>query len=288
MSRKAFLIIVVFNLFFPAEVMAQREWTYSGYGKSTGKKSDEQSVESKPASKQGRRRRRYDAYDDELNGIQRGRKTLLDQKKRLEVIEKTEEEKEEAIQEVMKEARKSLFEQRVVQGTAVSQNLSALEVQLERQRFRRERMTQASAQIDAPVKFRKRFNLRLKETYDDNIFLDANDAMDDLITTVAPGATFSMSSKYAIIDASYSVEVVRYKENEEQNGTNHLLMTYIRPGSLALPYFQRRGGKIGIEIQDQFQPLVTSVASSEQTSRTERTTNVFTLAVDYYMSKKRR
>lgn len=64
-------------------------------------------------------------------------------------------------------------------------------------------------------------------------------------------------------------------------------MTYIRPGSLALPFFNRRRGKIGLEIQDNFQPLITNVATSEQTERTDRTYNKLFLTVDYYMSTKR-
>lgn len=215
------------------------------------------------------------------------RQKILDEREQLQEKKKTPLEKEEAIEEVQTETRRYLYQQRVIQEVSVPRTISAIELKLERERFRRELMTRASAEIAPPFRFRKRFHLRATETYDDNVYLTKINKKKDYITQISPGITFSLSSKYVILDGGYIMDIVRYKNRKDQNGVNHLFLTYIRPGSLRLPFFKRRGGKIGIEIQDQFQPFVTGIASSEQTKRTDRTTNKLFLAIDYYMSSKR-
>ncbi|MCM8781931.1 MAG: outer membrane beta-barrel protein, partial [Candidatus Omnitrophica bacterium] len=128
--------------------------------------------------------------------------------------------------------------------------------------------------------------LRVSEAYDDNLFLAKKNRKEDYITTISPSVLFSVTSKYIAFDMNYVMDYKNYQNNSRQSGTSHVLLTYIRPGSLALP-FKKRGGKIGIEIQEDFQPFVTSVATSEQTERTDRTYNKFFSAIDYYISEKR-
>lgn len=217
--------------------------------------------------------------------IKKGKELILGQKEQLEAKKKTKEEIEKKAEEEAEAARQEFYEQKIVQETA-PRAITTLERKLERERFRRELMMRAGREIKAPFKLRKSFSVRASETYDDNVFLTKVNQKKDYITKVSPSALFSMNSKYITFDINYVMDITRYKNNTGQSGTSHLLLTYIRPGSLALP-FKKQGGKIGIEVQNDFQPFVTSVATSEQTERTDRTYNKFFLAVDYYMSAKR-
>ncbi|MDD5449782.1 MAG: outer membrane beta-barrel protein [Candidatus Omnitrophica bacterium] len=224
--------------------------------------------------------------------IKRGEDVILKQKELLEEGEKeAAEEKKigkiEKLQEEEENVKREIYEQRIVEEAAMPRSMTTLERQLQREKFRRDIMAVAGREAKIPFKMTKKFSLRATETYDDNIFLEKEDKNSDFITKISPAALVSISSDYIILDANYVMDVVKYMDNDKQSGVSHLFMTYIRPGSLALPFFNRRRGKIGLEIQDEFQPLVTSVASSEQTSRTERTSNRLFLNADYYMSAKR-
>ncbi|MBI4335258.1 MAG: outer membrane beta-barrel protein [Candidatus Omnitrophica bacterium] len=219
--------------------------------------------------------------------IKKGKQVILEEKERLEEREKTEEEKKELKEIKEEEARREIYEQRIIEEAAMPRETLMLERQLQRERVRRSMMTAASREAEVPFKLRKRFNMRLSETYDDNVFLAKTNKKRDYITTVSPSVLFTLSSKFAVLDLNYVMDITRYKDQNAQSGVSHLVSTYIRPGTLGLPFFNRRRGKIGLELQDDFQPFVTSVASSEQTSRTDRTYNKFFLAADYYMSAKR-
>lgn len=126
--------------------------------------------------------------------------------------------------------------------------------------------------------------MRISQTYDDNIYL-AQEKQKEYITKISPSILFFVNSKYIAFDANYVMDYTRYKYRKDLGGLSHLFMTYIRPGSI--PIFKKRGGKIGLEVQNDFQPMVTNVASSEQTERTERSANNLFIALDYYMSEKR-
>lgn len=216
--------------------------------------------------------------------VKKGKEVILEQKRKLQEKKKPKEEIEEKVKEEEEEARREIYEQKIIQEAAGPQPITTLERQLQREKFRRELMTAAGKEIAPPFKMRKRFNLRVSETYDDNIYLTKTNKEEDYITKISPSVLFSLSSKYIVLDTNYVMDITQYKNRKDQGGISHLLSTYIKPGTL--PFFKRRG-KIGIEVQDDFQPLVTSVATTEQTQRTDRTHNKLFLAVDYYMSQKR-
>lgn len=217
--------------------------------------------------------------------VKRGKEVVLKQKRELEEKEKSQDQIAEEMEEKEEEARREVYEQKIITEAAMPRSLTTLERQLKREKFRREIMAQAGREAEVPFRLRKRFHMRLSETYDDNIYLTKVDKKEDYITTVSPSILFSLNSKYIALDANYVMDITHYKNREDLSGISHLLATYLRPGSL--PFLNRRHGKIGIEVQDDFQPLVTSVATSEQTETTERTYNKLFLAIDYYMSTKR-
>lgn len=225
----------------------------------------------------------YDASDS----VKKAKGVILEQKRQLEAGGESEEELKQKQDEEEEEARREIYEQRIVQEVEYPQRGMAIERRLQRERIRRDVMVRAGKEIKPPLKTRTGFSLKTSETYDDNIYLTKTNAKEDHITKISPSVLFSMTSKVVALDLNYVMDITRYQNRKDQSGTSHLLMTYIRPGSLALPFFHRRGGKIGLEIQDDFQPLITSVATSEQTERSDRTQNEFSAAVDYYMSPKR-
>jgi hypothetical protein len=227
------------------------------------------------------------ANDYVSDAINKGKQVILEQKQQLEEKEKPAEEIEDKLEEDEIEARREIYEQEIVEEATMPRPITTLERQLQRERFRRDIMAQAGKEVKTPLKFRKRFHMRASETYDDNLYLTKTDKKKEYTSTLSPSVLFSLTSKYISMDANYVIDIVRYKNRKDLNGTNHLLLTYIRPGSIKLPFFKKRGGKIGIELQDDFQPLVTSVATSEQTERTDRTYNKLFMALDYYMSAKR-
>ena len=224
----------------------------------------------------------YDVSDT----IKRGRQVILDQKEQLQVKEEPEEVKKEAAEEVAIEARRDILEQTIIQEVDVSRPTQAIEAELRREQYRQEIMSTAGKEVRPTFK-KRRFNVLAKETYDDNVFLTKGNRKEDYITKISPSVLFNLNSKYVNLDANYVIDVVRYRFQEKQSGVNQLLYTDIRPGIVAFPFFKGRGGKIGLQIRDTFQPSITNVASNEVTSRTKRMTNDLLVLLDYYMSEKK-
>ncbi|MDD5617672.1 MAG: outer membrane beta-barrel protein [Candidatus Omnitrophica bacterium] len=263
-------------LFFVYAALAQEERQFGAGAKEEISEEESMDIESED----------YDISET----IKKGKQVILDQKNQLEEKEKKEskEEIDKKAEEEAEEARREVYQQKIVQEAVAQRPITTLERQLQRERFRREIMVAAGKEAVAPFKLRKRFALRASETYDDNVFLVKTGQKNDYITTVSPSILFSMSSKFIGLDANYVVDITRYRNNTKQSGTSQLFLMYVRPGSLQLPFFnRRRGGKIGFEFQDDFQPFVTSVATTEQTQRTDRTYNKLFAVLDYYMSTKR-
>ena len=219
--------------------------------------------------------------------VEEGEQVILNQKKQLEKKEESEAEMTEMAETKEKEARIEIYEQQIIQQAVNQAPMAAIDRQLQRERFRREIMTAAGKEIPTPFRIQKKFNLRLNETYDSNIFLTDTNKTADYITTLSPSILLSIGSKYICGDINYVMDIAEYKNKKDQSGISHLVSTYIRPGTLSLPFLKRKGGKIGYEIQDDFQPFAVSVATSEQTQRTDSTYNKFSGALDYYMNPKR-
>ncbi len=219
--------------------------------------------------------------------VKAGQDMVTQERQQLQQAEKAAGEKTKSAEEKETQARQDAYQQKIVQEAENRRALTTVERQLQRERFRREIMAAGGREAVVPFKLKRRFAMRASQTYDDNVFLSKTEKKTDYITKISPSVLFSLSSKYIGLDANYVCDITRYQNSSGQGGMSHLLMTYIRPGSLKLPFLQHHGGKIGFEIQDDIQPLVTGIASSEQTQRTERTSNQLFMTADYYMSEKR-
>jgi len=221
------------------------------------------------------------------DAIKKGKQVILEQKKQLEAKEETKEAKEEKLETAKIEARREVYERMIIQEVEASRSTATLESQIHEEQYRRQIMVSAGQETRSSFK-KMRFNMMGKEIYDDNVFLTKGSSRKkDYITKISPSVLFSLSSKYISMDSNYAVDIVRYRFQEKQSGVNHLLFTNIRPGIASLPFFKGRGGKMGFEIQNTFEPTITSIASSEETSRTKRTVNNLKITTDYYMSVKK-
>ncbi|NQU73088.1 MAG: outer membrane beta-barrel protein [Candidatus Omnitrophica bacterium] len=227
-----------------------------------------------------------DGYDV-FKSVESAKQIILEQRGQLAETKEKKEKIEDQAEELEEVVRKEIYEQQIVQEVGQQAPMTRLERKLQRVKLRRQLMVEAGKEQERAYKIRRSFSLQVKETYDDNIFLDKVDEKWDYITAVSPSALFSLQSKYVVVDINYVIDIEEYKRNSRQGGKSHLLLTYIRPGTLKLPLLNKKTGRLGIEMQNDFQPLVTSVATSEQAGRTERTYNKFFIAADYYMSKKR-
>lgn len=272
-GRCNLLIILFLVQFLSCNALAQKDVSDATEGDTT----QENKSERAPVVEQDK--------DDISESVARGKQEILEEKKRLEAAPRTKEEEQERLEAGAETARQEVYEQKIVQEASRQEEITTVERYLQREKFRREVMTATSREMEVPFKVRKKFSIRGSETYDDNIFLTKDTKKNDYITTFSPSVLFSVTSKYISFDMNCILDYIRYQNTPKQGGFSTALLTYIRPGSI--PFMKRRGGKIGFEVQDDFQPLVTGVATSEQTSRTQRTYNKFFSAVDYYMSEKR-
>jgi len=224
---------------------------------------------------------------DVSDAVQRGKQVILDQKKQLEVKEKTEEEKKVSLEEVKLEARREVYERMAIQEVDVSRPTATLESQIHEEQYRRQVMVSGGQEARGSFK-KMQFSATAKETYDDNVFLTKGSSKKkDYITRVSPSVLFSMSSKYIILNSNYAMDIVRYRFQEKQSGVNHLLFTSVKPGLAAFPFLKGRGGRFGLEVQDTYIPVITNVASSEDTQRKKRAENHLLAIADYYMSVKK-
>lgn len=64
-------------------------------------------------------------------------------------------------------------------------------------------------------------SVSLTESYNDNIYLETVDEVDDLITSLTPGFTLSYITKKTNLRAAYSPELQFYTNNSDENDVNH-------------------------------------------------------------------
>ncbi|MCX5715996.1 MAG: outer membrane beta-barrel protein [Candidatus Omnitrophica bacterium] len=226
---------------------------------------------------------------DVTKTIERGKEIIRAQKEQLMQKEPTKEEKQKVAEEEAVDLRREVYQQQIIQEVEYQSTAVSLENELMRERFRQEIMIQGGRQPARPAGFKKqKFQLRLSEACDDNIYLDKTDAKKDYITKISPSFLFSANTKHIMVDANYAVDYTYYAsdKNRKQDGFSHLLYTYIRPGATSFPFLKGRGGKFGIEIQNTFEPRITNIPGGDQTVRETRKYNKFVMPLDYYMTKK--
>lgn len=73
-------------------------------------------------------------------------------------------------------------------------------------------------------------SLSARQEYNDNIFYDERDAMDDLITTVSPGVTFSRETERLSASLDGRVATRWYRENEDLNASDRYYSGMIDAG----------------------------------------------------------
>ncbi len=110
--------------------------------------------------------------------------------------------------------------------------------------------------------------LGLREEYDDNIFLDAANEKDDLLTTVTVGAQFAPQLKDHELTASYVADFQMFADNSDQNTANQ---TFDAEGTLHFNDWR-------VEANNRFRHFENRTGT-EDTARVPRTTEKLKLAV---------